>query len=1043
MEKVHGRLRSLGLVGLILPIVLLGCPCTLALNPALDVRQYAHTTWKIRDGFTRGQITSIAQTRDGYLWLGTEFGLLRFDGVRNVPWLPPPGQQLPSDIIYSLLSARDGTLWIGTSKGLASWKDGKFTQYKELAGQYIFRIIEDHEGVIWADGNAVPFGKLCAIRNDDVQCYGEDGLLGRGATNLLEDDKGNLWVGVLGGLWRWRPGAPQFYSFPGEANGIQALGEDADGSLLFGWKEGIYRFSDGNAEKVALGGAVTQFRARRMLRDRDGALWVGTLDQGLLRIHQGRADAFLPSDGLSGQSIYALFEDREGNIWIATNNGLDRFREFAVATFTADQGLPRAFVGAILADRDGTAWISTYGGLSRWWNGRITTVVTGSAKRDGTLNGQTPNSLFQDSQGRVWISTNREVGFIESGRFVPIAGLPGGPVLGMAQTNDGSLWIANEQFGLFLVRPDKTTLHIPWATLGHKDHATVMVTDSSQRALWLGFHSGGVALFSDGKIRQSYSASDGLGQGRVNSLRIERDGTLWAATAGGLSRLKNERIVTLTTKNGLPCDTVHWVMEDDAHSLWLYTACGLVRIERSALTAWTTGVDRNNDSKRIIQTTVFENSDGVRILADAGHFSPQVAKTSDGKLLFNPWDGVSVIDPKHLPFNKLPPPVQIRQIIANRKTYAAPLDGIGDGKGRLSLPPLIRDLEFDYTALSLVAPEKVFFKYKLEGFDEDWQEAGNRRQAFYTNLPPKNYAFRVKACNNNGVWNETGTVLNFSVAPAYYQTGWFRLACVAAFLALLWALYQLRLRQLAREYHMRLEERVGERTRIARELHDSLLQGFQGLMFRLQAVRDLLPARASEAVKALDVALERGDKAILEGRDAVADLRESILGDNDIPRALTALGEELVLQNNDGATPPCVRVLVEGKQRKLDPELRDEIYRIAREALRNAFRHARAQKIETEITYSPLQFVLRVRDDGSGIDPAIANQGARTGHWGLPGMRERAEKFGGQLEVWSERGAGTEIALTIPASVAYAGFNRGSGIRLRWSKKMGQSKHEN
>jgi len=274
------------------------------------------------------------------------------------------------------------------------------------------------------------------------------------------------------------------------------------------------------------------------------------------------------------------------------------------------------------------------------------------------------------------------------------------------------------------------------------------------------------------------------------------------------------------------------------------------------------------------------------------------------------------------------------------------------------------------------------------------------------------------ACNNSGVWNETGALLDFSVAPAYYQTTWFRSLCVAAFLGLLYGLYQLRLQQLEREFDAGVDARVGERTRIARELHDSLLQGVQGLMFRLQAVRELLPGNPSGAMTALDTALDRGDKVIVEGRDTISDLRQSTVGDSDIARALTTLGEELAAQSNNG-TAPCVRVLVEGKQRELNPMLRDEIYRIAREALRNAFRHSEAQKIEAEITYGDSEFLLRVRDDGIGMAPVVANQGGRAGHWGLPGMRERAKSFGARLEVWSEQGAGTEIELTVPAAVSY------------------------
>jgi signal transduction histidine kinase len=665
--------------------------------------------------------------------------------------------------------------------------------------------------------------------------------------------------------------------------------------------------------------------------------------------------------------------------------------------------------------------------LNRWNNGGITIYGKGSAQdqrsvqgmtsseiRDGKLNGQAPHSLFQDSRGRIWISTLGGVGYLENDRFVSISGVPGGVAGSITEDAGGNLWIANWDHGLFRLLGGNVVQQIPWARLGRKSPATALALGPLQGSLWLGFLEGGVAYFKDGQVRASYSVANGLGEGRVDDFRIDPDDTLWAATEGGLSRLKNGRVATLTSKSGLPCDAVHWVMEDDAHSFWLYMACGLVRIARPELDAWAAAVDKDKDTKRRIQATVFDSSDGVRSIAFASGFSPQVAKSSDGKLWFLPSDGVSVVDPRHLPFNKLAPPVHIEQITADRKSYDAP----SNVNGQVRLPPLVRDLEIDYTALSFVAPEKVLFRYKLEGRDREWQDVGNRRQAFYNELSPGNYRFRVSACNNSGVWNEAGTLLDFSIAPAYYQTNWFRVTCVAALLALLWALYQLRLRQVARQFNMRLEARVGERIRIARELHDSFLQGFQGLMFRLQAVRDLLPGRPTEAIQALDSALDRGDHVIAEGRGTVEDLRYSTVVNNDLVQALTALEEELAPHKGNHA-PAGLRVVAEGKQRDLDPTLRDEIYRIAREALRNAFRHAQAHSIEAEITYGDSQFLLRIRDDGNGIDPKVLDQGSRAGHWGLPGMRERAKRFGGHVEVWSEHGAGTEIELTIPASVAY------------------------
>ena len=780
---------------LVLPLaILFACRCAFALDPSLDVSQYAHTAWKIREGFSKGVIYAIAQTPDGYLWLGTEFGLLRFDGVRNVPSQPPAGHHLPSNGVYSLLTARDGTLWIGTAKGLASWKDDKFTEYPELAGRFVNRLLEDRDGSVWV-GTIGMASELCMIGNGIVHCDGEDGSFGRGIFGLYEDSKGNLWVGVKDGLWRWKPRPPKFYPLSGEANGIRALAEDADGALLVGRKGGIQRFVDGKTEAFSLRNNVPQFEAERLLRDHNGGLWIGTQSRGLLHVHSGRIDIYAPSDGLSGEGALDLFEDREGNVWVCTEGGFDRFRDIAVATLTAKQGLSSPSVSSVLADKDGSVWLSTYRGLDRWRSGQIATYD----KRDGKLQGLAPDSLFQDSRGRVWVSTIRQFGYLENNRFISAKGVPGGPVQRIAEDTEGHLWIANQNQGLFHLAGSTVVERIPWTGLGHNDFATALAGDLSRGGLWLGFLQGGVAYFKDSRVRKSYTATQGLGNGRVNSFRIDRDGTLWAATEGGLGRFRNGHFATLDSKNGLPCDSVHWVTQDDDQSFWLYMPCGLVRIGRSEMDAWAVTVDIAKDAKPTIQVAVFDSSDGVRTHNTLpGSDSPQVAKSGDGKIWFLPWDGVSVIDPRHLPFNQLPPPVHVERITADGKTYWQSWSGDASSS-HPRLPPMARDLTIDYTALSLVAPEKVLFRYKLEGLDRDWHEVGSRRQAFYTNLPPRHYRFRVAACNNSGVWNEAGALLDFSIAPAYYQTNWFRALCVTAFLGLLWAAYQVRVRRLRNE----------------------------------------------------------------------------------------------------------------------------------------------------------------------------------------------------------------------------------------------------
>jgi signal transduction histidine kinase len=445
-----------------------------------------------------------------------------------------------------------------------------------------------------------------------------------------------------------------------------------------------------------------------------------------------------------------------------------------------------------------------------------------------------------------------------------------------------------------------------------------------------------------------------------------------------------------------------------------------VRIARPELDAWVA------DPKRTIRASVFDSSDGIRSRAIVTGYSPHVAKTADGKIWFLTDDGVSIIDPRHLPFNKLPPPVHIEQITADRKKY--------ETSSNQRLPALTRDLEIEYTALSLVAPEKIRFRYKLEGHDPDWQDAGNERKKSYTDLPPRNYRFRVMASNNSGVWNEAGASFDFSILPAYYQTRWFQASCVAAFLALLWGLHRYRLHQIAQRFNTRMEARVDERTRIARELHDTLLQSFQALMIHFQAVDNLLPP--GKGKDALEKVLDRADRALVEGRNAIQNIRSSTTVTNELSHAVTALGEELA-GSHDGETGPATfRVSVEGTPRDLRPILRDDIYRIAREALQNAFRHAQASQIEADITYGDSLLRLRVRDDGKGIDPKHLQAG-RDGHWGLPGMRERAQQIGAQFEMWSEVGAGTEVELRIPGSIVYEKARGRDGLRLFRKKKGG------
>jgi signal transduction histidine kinase/ligand-binding sensor domain-containing protein len=1000
-----GVTRGLGAV--LAGMLLAGLPCVFALNPALDVNQFARTPWRIRDGFTRGVINSMAQTPDGYMWLGTEFGLLRFDGVRNVPWQPPPDQHLPSSNIVKLLVATDGTFWIGTRAGLASWKSGKLTQHRELAGLGVGALLEDHEGTVWAGAIGIPSGRLCAIHKGSVQCYGEDGSFGFGVQSLYED-KGALWAGATNGLWRWKPGPPKFYPNPDPIGGVSALLEGEDGVLWIALRSGIKQLVNGKLQAYPLwtGG---QFQPVRMLRDRDGGLWIGTAGQGLLHVHHGGADVFTSADGLLGDDVTSLFEDREGDIWVGTMQGLDRFRDFAVPTMTSKQGLSTANVYSVLAARDGSVWLGTPDGLNRWNNGQITVYrkrtdrsPTRAAQQrtvreviDSGLPDNCFESLFQDDRGLIWVSTPRGVAYFKDGRFIPVSSVPRQIVLAMTEEGGGNLWIDDQDHGLVHLLGESVVERIPWAELRRKDFASALAADRVRGGLWLGFLQGGLAYFKDAQVRTSYAASDGLGQGRVEDLQLERDGTLWAATRGGLSRVKDGQVATLTSRNGLPCDAVHWAMEDDSHSFWLFMECGLVRIARHEVEAWAA------DPKRTVKAAVFDSSDGVMSRAFASGYSPSVGKSPDGKLWFVTTDGVSVIDPRHLPFNKLPPPVHIEQITADGKK--------SETSSHLRLPALVRDVSIEFTALSFVAPEKVRFRYKLEGQDQDWTEVVNQRQVHYSNLPPRNYRFRVAASNNNGVWNDDGASLDFSVAAAYYQTRWFQAGCAAAVLVLLWALYRYRVHQIAREFNVRVEERVGERTRIARDLHDTLLQSLAGVSLQLDGISKQAALNPEKTPSLIARVREQVDSAFREARVKVWDLRSPALDSQGLDGALRQLVERI-----GPATKARCEITFTGQRRRCPPEIEEELLRIAQEAANNANRHAQATEIRIALDYGAGSLTLSVSDDGRGFD--FEEGYGKSGHWGLKNMQERAALIRGTCKITTAVGQGTKVEVRVPLS---------------------------
>jgi signal transduction histidine kinase/ligand-binding sensor domain-containing protein len=973
-------------------LFLLGASALFAQPTSLRVSQYLHKSWTAQEGFFKPGVTGInyiAQTSDGYLWVPGPGFLLRFDGVRFSEWRPPANESLPGKPLRRLLGSKDGSLWIG-GVGLAELKaDGEFRTYHQLDGTEIDGLIEDKDGGIWAGGGGQPQSpKLCRFYRGEAQCFPAGGFLGDWAGALHADAKGQVWACSNTGIWRLRPGPPLKLVPFSETMPCRALAEDASGTLIFTNLRDL--------QMITKDGKIVMYPTKVdlafwPLRDTEGDLWVASLAHGIVHIHDGQTDSFSARDGLSSDNVYQIFQDREGNVWAATTAGLDRFTQPAVPSMTSQQGLPGVF--SILMDHKDRLWVGTESGLYRLIDGRL---IKSTAKfPDSSI-----KSLFQTSKGRMLVttgSTERSMVWFDGDRMSRLA-TPGGPdVFGFAEDRRGDLWVASRELGLLhLNATGKLIETFDIKILG--PFGIALAYDSKRDGLWLVSRLGDLGFFKDGRFVERYGSKDGLGAGVLRDPQVDDDGGVWVGTRVGLAHLKNGRISVLGRKNGLPCDVVHWMRHDRDGNIWLFTECGLVAFSENDLALWIGDPAHTATIRHYL-----DNTDGVVNLTYNGWFTPQTATVSDGRILFAA-EGLSILDPRNLNQNILPPPVHIEEITADEREIR--------GAGRVTLPARVRGVQIAFTALSFSAPWKVRFRHKLQGYDTDWSSPDSLRQATYTNLPPGHYEFHVIACNNDGLWNTTGDTLSFFIPPVFYQTLWFKILMAVLVLGLLWSLYVLRLRRAMADVQKRLLAQVEERERIARELHDTLLQGFQGITLRVQGVAKNMSVQ-DPLRKMMEEVLDRGDEVMRDARQRVRNLRRRTTDVNELASRLAKHGEEL---SHDHAASFALAIV--GIPRPLQSTVQDEAYRIAGEALTNAFRHASAAKIEAEVTYDSSALRIRIRDDGVGIQNEVLVNG-QPGHWGLAGMRERAQSLGAELNIWSREAAGTEVELVIPASIAY------------------------
>lgn len=1029
--------------------------CTISLTPLfgidrdVQIDQLHHTAWT-GDNAGIGETKQIVQTSDGFLWLLTsDDRLLRFDGVHfeaietAMAGVLPTGEHRWDDV-FAIAAVPDGGLWIGHhTPRVDLLKDGQVHTFstENCSNASIRKMVPDHDGVLWIV-TAQGLGRLQGSQCDSIGPAW--GYLGGVPIAMLVDRGGTLWVKSPDGrLFFLRPGAKVFKinasgSWDSKEEGLQILAQAPDGSIWQASVAGVQRILQGSDDRPGIRAPMLGLHAdvTGILFDRDGALWL-SMGDGLHRIpypdqlapwqpkagekfpelltrsakSDGSVQTFTAAQGLSSNRIWKVFQDREGNIWTATGAGIDLFRDNAFIRVP----LRSTYSGQLTfaAGERGTVWAAG-------WDPPLFNL--GNRVLSTHIKDENISALYRDPAGVIWVGTfGKSIWHSSGSAFVRVGWPPGEGktyVRAMSMDHAGGLWVSLATGDIFRLAggvwtPQNDRLGIP------VNRAVYAIATDDQGRVW--FNSGRVNVLNGDDVKTFDTPKSGY----VTLIEVKGPHT-WLGGLFGFGLLMNNHFQVIQGAGGDVFRATTGIIELSDGDLWINTKSGVVRIPAAEVQK------AIREPAYQVQFERFDTLDGLDGKASYWIPVPTAIAGLDGKLWFSTNKGVFWTEPERIVRHKNlePPPVHVEQVTADHTSYDVSSAVTSAAKGHLGLPPRVRDLEIDYTALSFVAPEKVLFRYKLEGWDQDWQSVGNRRRAFFTNLPPGNYRFRVAACNNSGVWNEDGTFLDFSIAPAYYQTTWFRALCGAVFLALLWAAYQLRVRQLQRRFNIGLEARVNERTRIARELHDTLLQSLHGVMFQFQAARNMLPHSPENAMQTLDEAISGTRDTIAESRDAIHDLRSQPVVEEDLAQSLEAVGEELAGAESGAHTSPTFRVIVEGAPQKISTKLQGEVYRIARELMRNAFRHAGANQIEVEIRYDKNQLRLRVRDDGKGIDPKVLETSNRPGHWGLPGVNERAERIGARLRVWSEAGAGTEVELTVSSAIAYGGPDNNSRFGL-------------
>jgi signal transduction histidine kinase/ligand-binding sensor domain-containing protein len=972
-------------------------------TPIRPILQLVHTKWTTKDG-APVEVTALAQTADGYLWIGAWAGLFRFDGVRFVPFVPRQGDVQPGRGVSHLFAARDGSLWIIWGVTLSRLLNGRLTSFGPQNGFPGFRgVSESSTGTLVA---ATERGLLRFSDGTWKDAGREWEYPGQEATTVWFDHEDGLWAVTEDRIVYLPPGGKRFVSRMRLRDPKQVLvfSEEKDGTV---WASEIARSAHTvprnsdttTVSEVAVG-------ASSVVVDRKGSVWIASLGDGLRRLtapakFRGRviaqfspeAEHFTERNGLMSDVVAAMIEDREGNIWVGNGRGVERFQEAAFTPYpTAGSVRPRA----VFATRDTTVWVAT--GNERNF------VRFGARSRDTVETSFIPVMLVEDRNGNLWTPDGVGIRRWQGGRFAPIPLTRNAAKLlwSLAVDTAGTLWAFDESLGLFRLHHDSlihATPHPDGSVFGHG----TLFADRNGR-VWVGLTQGTTLTLHDpGQPPAVFDRARGTGPGHVRGFLQDHRGTVWAFGVYGLSRFEGTGFRNQRDAQGIPDRAVFSIAEDDEGAWWMVTRRGLVRVPAGEF-------DRAfADTAYVVRFRSFDARDGVPGMVTNSVTGPMVARGADGLIWASTDSGVASVDPRRLSQFHVPPVLIEAVHIDGRELLPAEA---------ATIPPRPHDLEIDYTAATLAFPDRVQFRYRLEGADESWREVGARRRAYYTGLGPGSYRFRVSASNGDGVWNDSAAVWSFQVMPAWYQTLGFRAAVVLLIAGVgglgAAAIQRRRHHRAQAALKNRYEATLAERARIAQDLHDTLLQGFAGVTLHLKAIELALPEQPDVATATALRAQLLARESLREARERVWDMREREPDRDDLPTLLEAVARERCA----GAAIE-VSVVTTGQRRRLTRPLEDAAFRAGREAVVNAVRHSGCHRIEINITFGAKLLRLEVSDDGRGFSPDEVEQAGQNGHFGLSGMRERAAHLGGLCEIHARHGGGTVLILELPIQEAH------------------------